>query len=141
MPYNTRRKSLSLPSLGIHLPTTHASRAAALASASKSASRPSTSPTAPAPESAESHPSKRLKRSHTGPAPIDALNQTPPPSPTVADSIEMTDADSASKIDLSTVNDDIVEGVIVQLQTTGNRPHLVKDLAIVLGQTLTSVQQ
>ncbi|OAA42390.1 mucin [Beauveria brongniartii RCEF 3172] len=141
MPYNTRRKSLSLPSLGIHIPGTHASRAAALASASKSASRLSTSPTAPAPESAESHPSKRLKRSHAGPAPVDALNQTPPPSPTVADSIEMTDADSSSKIDLSTVNDDIVEGVIVQLQTTGNRPHLVKDLAIVLGQTLTSVQQ
>ncbi|TQV97693.1 hypothetical protein V2A60_006573 [Cordyceps javanica] len=141
MPYNTRRKSLSLPSLGIHIPMTHAARAAASASASKSASRLSTSPTAPAAESAESHPTKRLKRSHTGPAPAEAIEQTPPPSPAVADSIEMADADSASKIDLSTINDDIVEGVIVQLQTTSNRPHLVKDLAIVLGQTLTSVQQ
>ncbi len=141
MPYNTRRKSLSLPSLGIHIPVTHAARAAASASSSKSASRLSTSPTAPAAESTESHPSKRLKRSHIGPAPAEAIEQSPPPSPTVANSIEMTDADSVSKIDLSTVNDDIVEGVIVQLQTTGNRPHLVKDLAIVLGQTLTSVQQ
>ncbi|ATY66829.1 hypothetical protein A9K55_000577 [Cordyceps militaris] len=139
MPYNTRRKSLSLPSLGIHIPMTHAARAAA--SASKSASRLSTSPTAPAAESTESHPTKRLKRSHTGSAPANTTEQTPPPSPTVADSIEMTDADSVSKIDLSTVNDDIVEGVIVQLQTTGNRPHLVKDLALILGQTLTSVQQ
>ncbi|KAJ3475864.1 hypothetical protein NLG97_g9316 [Lecanicillium saksenae] len=137
MPYNTRRKSLSLPSLGIHIPMTHAARAAAAASSSKSASRLSTSP----PESVESHPSKRLKRSHSGPAPAEAIEQTPPPSPTLADSIEMTDADSASKIDLATVNDDIVEAVIVQLQTTGNRPHLVKDLAVVLGQTLTSVQQ
>lgn len=141
MPYNTRRKSLSLPSLGIHIPMTHAARAAASASSSKSASRLSTSPTAPAPEITESHPSKRLKRSHAGPAPAEAIERSPPPSPTVANSIEMTDADSVSKIDLSTVNDDIVEGVIVQLQTTGNRPHLVKDLAIVLGQTLTSVQQ
>lgn len=140
MPYNTRRKSLSLPSLGIHIPMTHAARAAALAS-SKSASRLSTSPTAPATESTQSHPSKRLKRAHTGPAPVEAMDQSPPPSPSVANSIEMTDADAPSKIDLSTVNDDIVEGVIVQLQTTGNRPHLVKDLAIVLGQTLTSVQQ
>ncbi|OAA79342.1 hypothetical protein LEL_02828 [Akanthomyces lecanii RCEF 1005] len=141
MPYNTRRKSLSLPSLGIHIPVTHAARAAASASSSKSASRLSTSPTAPAAESTESPPSKRLKRSHIDPAPAEAIEQSPPPSPTVANSIEMTDADSVSKIDLSTVNDDIVEGVIVQLQTTGNRPHLVKDLAIVLGQTLTSVQQ
>ncbi|OAA70515.1 hypothetical protein ISF_02489 [Cordyceps fumosorosea ARSEF 2679] len=135
MPYNTRRKSLSLPSLGIHIPMTHAARAAASASASKS--RLSTSPA----ESVESHPTKRLKRSHNTAVPAEAIEQTPPPSPTVANSIEMTDADSASKIDLSTVNDDIVEGVIVQLQTTGNRPHLVKDLAIILGQTLTSVQQ
>lgn len=138
MPYNTRRKSLSLPSLGIHIPMTHAARAAAAASASsKSAARLSTSPPAPLAQSPDSHPSKRLKRAHAA----DASDQTPPPSPTVADSIEMTDADSVSKVDLSTVNDDIVEGVIVQLQTTGNRPHLVKDLAIVLGQTLTSVQQ
>lgn len=141
MPYNTRRKSLSLPSLGIHIPMTHAARAAASASSSKSASRLSTSPTAPAAEITESHPSKRLKRTHAGPVAAEAIERSPPPSPTVADSIEMTDADSVSKIDLSTVNDDIVEGVIVQLQTTGNRPHLVKDLAIVLGQTLTSVQQ
>lgn len=143
MPYNTRRKSLSLPSLGIHIPTTHAARAAAAASnasnASKSASRPAASPATAATESSDAHPSKRLKRSHAAPA--EAIEQTPPPSPTVADSIEMTDADSVTKIDLSTVNDDIVEGVIVQLQTTGNRPHLVKDLAVVLGQTLTSVQQ
>lgn len=53
----------------------------------------------------------------------------------------MADAPAATKIDLATVNDDIVEAVIVQLQTTGNRPHLVKDLATVLGQTLSSVQQ
>jgi hypothetical protein len=53
----------------------------------------------------------------------------------------MADGPNTTEIDLKAVNDDIVEAVIVQLQTTGNRPHLVKDLATVLGQTLTSVQQ
>ena len=156
MPYNTRRKSLSLPSLGIHIPVTHAARdaaRAAAASATSTSSSPSKShrlsnsssssatPSSATPaESAESHPSKRLKRAHPGPPPAEALEQTPPPSPTLAKSVEMADA-PVTKIDLASVNDDIVEAVIVQLQTTGNRPHLVKDLATVLGQSLASVQQ
>jgi hypothetical protein len=54
----------------------------------------------------------------------------------------MTDADPAPrKIDLEGINDDIVEGTITQLQSTGNRPHLIKDLALILAQTLSSVQQ
>lgn len=51
------------------------------------------------------------------------------------------DADTDRKVDLEGINDDIVEAVIVQLETTANRPHLVKDLAILLGQSLTSVQK
>lgn len=51
-------------------------------------------------------------------------------------------ADNAStKIDLSTVNDEIVEAVIVQLQNAGNRPHIVKELVPVLMQQLKIVQQ
>lgn len=53
----------------------------------------------------------------------------------------MTDADAEHKIDLESIKDDIVEAVVVQLQTTCNRPHLIKELATVLMQTLTSVQQ
>jgi hypothetical protein len=51
-------------------------------------------------------------------------------------------ADNAStKVDLSTVNDEIVEAVIVQLQNAGNRPHIVKELVPVLMQQLKIVQQ
>lgn len=144
MPYNTRRKSLSLPSLGIHIPVSHAARAAA---ASRNAARPSTSSSsssvsASRDDSGESHPSKRHKRSHGGSTVSDAIaiDQTPPPSPTVA-SVDMTTTESSPSIDLDGINDDIVEAVIVQLQSTANRPHLVKELATVLTQHLSSVQQ
>ncbi|RYC83312.1 hypothetical protein BFJ63_vAg13781 [Fusarium oxysporum f. sp. narcissi] len=144
MPYNTRRKSLSLPSLGIHVPMTHAARAAA--AASKNASRSSSSSSSSAASSAlsppssgseapEAHPNKRQKRSHSDDI---AIEQTPPPSPTPGSSLDLDTNQSA--IDFETINDDIVEAVIVQLQSTGNRPHLVKELATVLAQRLTSVQ-
>jgi hypothetical protein len=53
-----------------------------------------------------------------------ALEHTPPPSP--------LDARAAPKIDTEGINDDIVVAVIDQLEKTGNRPHLVKELAAVL---------
>ncbi|KAL4906116.1 hypothetical protein BDW74DRAFT_138675 [Aspergillus multicolor] len=133
MPYNTRRKSLSLPLLGIHVPNT---------------SRRSPSTPKPAHATDEnSHPSKKVKRSHdsasTTPEPTDrALNSsrlsapvrpsvrratlepTPPLSPAAGG--------AAPKIDLEGINDDIVVGVIEQLEKTANRPHLVKELAAVL---------
>jgi hypothetical protein len=43
-----------------------------------------------------------------------------------------TDGGVAPKIDIEGINDDIVVGVIEQLEKTGNRPHLVKELAAVL---------
>lgn len=172
MPYNTRRKSLSLPSLGIHIPVTHAARAAAIraansASASPAASSKSTpSSTAKnmAPPSREDrHATKRLKRAHSESEESDQdvisaplakkrsstlkFDHTPPPSPPPTDrsSVEMVDADddvpSVKKVDLEGINDEIVEAVIVQLQNTGNRPHLVKELAAVLMQQLKIVQQ
>jgi hypothetical protein len=52
------------------------------------------------------------------------LEHTPPFSP--------THGGVAPKIDLEGINDDIVVGVIEQLEKTGNRPHLVKELAAVL---------
>ncbi|KAH8808440.1 hypothetical protein F5884DRAFT_677178 [Xylogone sp. PMI_703] len=150
MPYNTRRKSLSLPSLGIHLPVTHASRAAARASP------PSTMPSSASP------PAKKLKRSHElGPAtpvtstasatptPVPSSRRdhalkyenTPPPSPEAQPDLDESDADLKPKeIDLEGINDEIVEAVIIQLQKTGNRPHLVKELAAILSQSVRIVE-
>ncbi|ROW03221.1 hypothetical protein VSDG_01210 [Cytospora chrysosperma] len=173
MPYNTRRKSLSLPSLGIHVPVTLAERDAARAAAnarrhsrspSNSASPPTSSsmtppasfsprtPSSPADSvDAQTSHSKKIKRSHPGhDAPAAKRRQTdantPPLSPPRSrqSSVEMKDADDcapSSKIDLSSINDEIVEAVIVQLQSTDNRPHIVKELAAVLMQQLRIVQQ
>jgi hypothetical protein len=144
MPYNTRRKSLSLPRLGIHVPVSNAARAAAAAAAAsaKNSSRSSSSSTSSAArsQSPDSHPSKRLKRSHADPHPV-AIETTPPPSPPPAPGADMSAPSSPPRVDLEGINDDIVEAVITQLQATGNRPHLIKDLALVLSQTLTSVQK
>ncbi|KAF4630880.1 hypothetical protein G7Y89_g7254 [Cudoniella acicularis] len=136
MPYNTRRKSLSLPSLGIHLPVTHASRAAARLSP------PSAGP------NSENPPTKKIKRSHEDSpsmspppkrAPIKYEN-TPPPSPE-AETHELDEDLKPKEIDLEGINDEIVEGVIIQLQKTGNRPHLVKELAAILSQNVRIVEQ
>ncbi|KAF9889128.1 hypothetical protein FE257_007617 [Aspergillus nanangensis] len=136
MPYNTRRKSLSLPSLGIHLPNS-------------SRRSPATSKPTHATDS-RIPPSKKVKRSHNSlsrsPEPSTSaasstnsksqlsavrasgrrgtLEQTPPPSP--------MDGSIVPKVDTEGINDDIVVAVIEQLEKTGNRPHLVKELAAVL---------
>ncbi|PFH55843.1 hypothetical protein XA68_17520 [Ophiocordyceps unilateralis] len=142
MPYNTRRKSLSLTSLGIHIPVTNAARAASKSAAAarqqqqqqqqqQSSSSSSSSSSASPPlvgREPESHPSKRIKRSHDSVA----AERTPPPSPPPS---------QRPKIDLQAINDDIVEASILQLQSTANRPHLIKELATVLSQKLSSVQQ
>lgn len=136
MPYNTRRKSLSLPSLGIHLPVTHAERAAARLSPPSMASTP------------ENPPSKKLKRSHDespsmSPPPKRApikYEHTPPPSPEADADDSECDEVKLKQIDLEGINDEIVEGVIVQLQRTGNRPHLVKELAAILSPTVKIVE-
>lgn len=175
MPYNTRRKSLSLPSLGIHVPVTHAARAAA-AAANRASSSPNNSSSvransranspasmaSPASTSRETPPpqSRKLKRAHPD-DPEDAaqsseplpkrreeskvkFESTPPPSPRSArQSVEMDDVDTAPSkaIDMDSINDEIVEAVIIQLQKTANRPHLVKELEAVLMHQLKIVQQ
>jgi len=145
MPYNTRRKSLSLPSLGIQLPNAPRTH------------RPTSKPTFPS-ESVQSPPAKKLKRSHDGdepPSPVSsprskigspaiddlpataqlprgsAAEHTPPPSPRLAPQVRKVDTDG--------INDDIVIAVIQQLEKTGNRPHLIKDLAAVLASTNASI--
>jgi hypothetical protein len=135
MPYNTRRKSLSLPSLGIQLP---------------GGPRPARSPPS---TSDGQHAAKKQKRSHSGslssalPSPsrpsslrIDEqrpkssgrLADTPPPSP--------GGESGTTKIDTQGIDDEIVVGVIEQLQKTGNRPHLLKELALVLSPIIPIVE-
>jgi hypothetical protein len=136
MGYNTRRKSLSLPSLGIAIP---------------GAPRPARSP----PSAVDmQQPAKKQKRSHSGssassltsPAntlPLRAFDEqrpkssgrvadTPPPSP--------GREPGSAKVDTQGIDDEIVVGVIQQLEKTGNRPHLLKELAIVLSPTIPIVE-
>ncbi|KAI1374390.1 hypothetical protein F4677DRAFT_165920 [Hypoxylon crocopeplum] len=148
MPYNTRRKSLSLPSLGIHIPVNRASSNNSSMASSRSSSESS------------SHPNKKLKRSHNHSAPPPAssaaifkqgvapakYDHTPPPSPGLQDSIEMDESELSElpeikKVDLEGINDEIVEAVIVRLEETRNRPHLVKELAAALMGQVKIVQQ
>lgn len=65
---------------------------------------------------------------------------TPPPSPE-AESHELDEEKKPREISLEGINDEIVEGVIVLLQKTGNRPHLVKELAAILSQKVKIVEQ
>lgn len=146
MPYNTRRKSLSLPSLGITLP--HGSRAA-------NRSPPAmTSPETHATEQPQNMPpAKKVKRSHTSsasPSPTSPsrvatanfeaeatkssarIANTPPPSPGDV---------GAHKIDTQGIDDEIVVAVIEQLEKTGNKPHLLKELAAVLCTQLPIVER
>ncbi|KAL5375386.1 hypothetical protein DPSP01_011195 [Paraphaeosphaeria sporulosa] len=125
--YNTRRKSLSLPSLGIALPGRSVR----------------------SPPSDSQHIAKRQKRSHSGssssspssPPRLSALRfddksnagrvpDSPPPSP----------GGEATKVDTQGIDDTIVVGVIEQLEKTGNRPHLLKELATVLSPTIPIVE-
>ncbi|KAF2828620.1 hypothetical protein CC86DRAFT_195722 [Ophiobolus disseminans] len=133
MPYNTRRKSLSLPSLGIHLP-----------GASRSARSP--------PSTSDSHSAKKVKRTHSNslasltspprtttlrfdeqrPKSAGRVADTPPPSP--------GGESGQTKVDTQGIDDEIVVGVIQQLEKTGNRPHLLKELAMVLSPTTPIVE-
>lgn len=57
---------------------------------------------------------------------------SPPPSP---------DVQGMNKIDVEGISDDIVVGTIQQLEKTGNRPHLVKELGSALATHLHSVER
>jgi len=153
MPYNTRRKSLSLPALGIQLPgngsrsSSHRSPPATASITDDDNNNNNIEPQQP--------PRKKMKRSHTAgstsPTPqvtprrttISFADQRPPSSSRVA---EQTPPPSPGehgsfKIDTKGIDDDIVVGVIEQLEKTGNRPHLLKELAAVLSATLPIVER
>lgn len=150
MPYNTRRKSLSLPSLGIQLPNT------------SRAHRPSVKASPVTESPPQPPPTKKIKRSHTSDFPSPTVpsrsrssttssshakavsfadrpksggravyENTPPPSP--------RSATDPNRVDTDDIHDDIVVGVIEQLEKTGNRPHLIKELAAVLSNISDAV--
>lgn len=137
MPYNTRRKSLSLAELGIIVPKR-----------SRTESHPSPPSTV---AEGEEPPVKKSKRSHGSASPPPAgpvspprttmirtkedakksgAELSPPPSPTCE-----------GKIDVEGIGDEIVVATIQQLEKTGNRPHLVKELAHVLATDLPCVDK
>ena len=140
MPYNTRRKSLSLAELGITVPKR-----------SRAASHPSPPNTI---IEGEEPPVKKPKRSHGVDVPSTGLMSppqtttirikderskptttrelSPPPSPAV---------EGSNKVDVEGISDDIVVATIHQLEKTGNRPHLVKELAHVLATNLHCIEK
>lgn len=137
MPYNTRRKSLSLPSLGIALPggprptrsppvmieANHVAKKQKRSHSNSSSSMPMSPPRLPM---------RFDERPKTSVGPGRAVD-TPPPSP--------GRESGHNKIDTQGIDDIIVVGVIEQLQKTGNRPHLLKELATVLSPTIPIVER
>lgn len=61
------------------------------------------------------------------------MADTPPPSP--------GGESGQAKVDTQGIDDEIVVGVIEQLEKTGNRPHLLKELALVLSPTIPIVER
>ncbi|CAI6340395.1 unnamed protein product [Periconia digitata] len=134
MPYNTRRKSLSLPSLGIALPRPARSPPAITESQhiakrqKRSHSSSTSNPSTPASPPRPSAPRFDERPKSQGRAAAD----TPPPSP--------GGESGQTKIDTQGIDDIIVVGVIEQLEKTGNRPHLLKELATILSPTIPIVE-
>jgi hypothetical protein len=138
MPYNTRRKSLSLTEMGIIVPKR-----------SRAAVQPSPPNTA---VDGEEPPVKKSKRSHGNASPTigdmspprstairikenkpkRAAALSPPPSPL---------REGESKIDIEGISDEIVVGAIQQLERTGNRPHLVKELSAILATSIPAIER
>jgi hypothetical protein len=150
MPYNTRRKSVSLTLLGIHVPNSSRSSKTESHTATPQAEGDGNEG-----ENEEQRPPKKLKRSHSSTehpespsspsrsvppkfqlerrrSTVRGAENTPPPSPGEA---------GGFRVDTEGINDDIVVGVIEQLEKTGNRPHLLKELAAVLQNTIPIVER
>ncbi|EME88595.1 uncharacterized protein MYCFIDRAFT_213346 [Pseudocercospora fijiensis CIRAD86] len=137
----TRRKSLNLGDLGVVAPKR-----------SRTQSHPSPPETV---VEGEEPPIKKSKRSHASASPPPGLmspprttvirikddkppkpsaHLSPPPSP-------VAEGATRNKVDTEGISDDIVVATIQQIEKTGNRPHLVKELAAVLATRLHCVEK
>lgn len=76
------------------------------------------------------HQHKKVKRDHSPLINAITYDNTPPPSPP-----------PEGAIDYAEIKDEIVSGVVSILETTGNRPHTVKELAAVLAPTTSIVEK
>ncbi|KAF4550900.1 Hypothetical protein D9617_15g042530 [Elsinoe fawcettii] len=138
MPYNTRRKSLSLSELGVHVPkrARAPSQPSPLSESVEAAEPPSKKvrcvPQFISPPGSMSPPKTtniRIKTEEVKPIQIGA-EHTPPPSP---------GAPNRSKVDTEGIKDEVVVGAIIQLEKTGNRPHTSKELAACLANTVPTI--
>jgi hypothetical protein len=137
----TRRKSLNLGDLGVVAPKR-----------SRMSSHPSPPETV---VEGEGRPVKKAKRSHLSTSPPPGLMHpprttvirlkedqrpkagvelSPPPSP-------LAEGSTTTRVDTEGINDEIVVATIQQIERTGNRPHLVKELASVLATKLHNVEK
>lgn len=139
MPYNTRRKSLSLSELGIQVPkrsrahSNNVNKEPVALAEEPLAKKPrcSASPLSSPPLNAESGVEVvDVVKSEPAPASHDMLH-TPPSSPK-PDNCNV-------KVDTTGIKDEIVVAVIIQLEKTANRPHTSKELAAVLAQNVHTV--
>lgn len=156
MPYNTRRKSLSLPSLGIHVPITQAEKISQAAAHCASHANPN--PAAALVTENQAHHkseqrSKRLKRSHhrgasirVSPRPTSPPactrhlpENTPPPSPGPTD--HDTKPQTPSRHDGVPSDTEFVDAVLAQLSSTVNKPQPTKELSAALAQRFGYIYQ
>jgi hypothetical protein len=150
MTYGTRRKSVNLSLLGIHVP--------------RASHRPPPASAAPTfgdhQQQQQSPPSKKIKRSHSDASRSESLSipsrpaslqtkdrkhqkpsvatHTPPPSPPPAGELELGDY---ARVDTEGINDDVVVATVQQLEKTGNRPHLLKELAAAISGHVPVVER
>ncbi|GAB7345749.1 hypothetical protein MBLNU457_4019t1 [Dothideomycetes sp. NU457] len=133
MPYDTRRKSVSLSLLGVHIPKR--ARQSSTATSPRDVEGPPTKKSragsSSPPPGAMSPPSSTNIRVKTElPSHPRGAEHTPPPSP---------GAEGVQKVDTTGIKDEIVVGVIRQLEKTGNRPHTSKELAAVLANSVPTI--
>ncbi|GAM87962.1 hypothetical protein ANO11243_059910 [Dothideomycetidae sp. 11243] len=145
MPYNTRRKSLSLSELGVHVPkrARAPSHPVPPASPSKESISDSVEPplkkarcvpqfiTAPGSMSPPKTINIRIKTEDLQRQVPLGAEHTPPPSP---------GSSARNKVDIEGIKDEVVVGAIVQLEKTGNRPHTSKELAAALATTVPTIE-
>lgn len=144
MPYNTRRKSLSLSELGVHVPkrARAPSHPALPGLNAKETIKDSIEPpqkkarcvpqfVSPAAPLSPSKPvAMRIKTEDMQQLPRGA-EHTPPPSP---------GSSTRNKVSTEGIKDEVVVGAIVQLEKTGNRPHTSKELAAALALTVPTIE-